>query len=297
MSLAPAVTAYLDHIRVRGLARLTIAFYEGMFVRHAAFVEKRGLGSWRDVDRQTIEEFFVDLKRTGLSANSVRNYRSALVGFYDYLLESGAIASSSVSSLRLAPRRRKLPRFLSVADAVRLLSSIDGTDPLSRRDRAMLELLYSSGLRVSELVGLQMDDLNMPEAELRVRGKGNRERMGPFGSSASVALNRYLEFGRPELLKHSKRPQLGHVFVSVFGRPMTRAVAWLMVRNRGEAIGLKVHPHMLRHSFATHLLAGGADLRVVQELLGHVSIDSTQIYTHVEISRLVNVHRACHPRP
>lgn len=192
--------------------------------------------------------------------------------------------------------QRKLPDILSLNEVEQLLSQPDITTPLGQRDRAMLELLYATGLRVSELVNLRLLDVNLEAGYVKALGKGSKERMVPFGEKALQALKSYLSHGRPSLLKDGHPPQL---FLNFRGKPLTRQGFWKIIKNHGRMAGImkNIKPHGLRHSFASHLLEAGADLRSVQVMLGHADITTTQIYTHVTRERLKELHGACHPRP
>lgn len=207
------------------------------------------------------------------------------------------MAADPAADLEAPGRVRDVPRILGETEVESLLESCGGAGPLDRRDRAMVEVAYGSGLRVSELVGLGSEDVDFRESWLRVRGKGRKERMVPLGRPARDALRAYLSHGRPALLGESRDP--GRIFLNARGRPLSRMGFWLILQRRGSAAGLpgsKLHPHILRHSFATHLLTHGASLRVIQELLGHSSLRTTEIYTTVDRDYLHRMHHEYHPR-
>jgi len=234
-------------------------------------------------------------RRDGLAPASQRFHLVALKIFFRHLAARGVI-EKDLSERIDAPRlEQNLPETLGEPDVRRLLESIDDARPLARRDRAMLELLYSSGLRVSELTRARLEDLHLDDGAIRVTGKGNKTRLVPVGGAAREALTAYLDGERPGLVK---RRTGSEIFLSVRGGPLTTARVWQIVRERARLAGIdeNVYPHLLRHSFATHLLSNGADLRVIQELLGHADIATTQIYTHVDRKRLRDVHRRFHPR-
>jgi integrase/recombinase XerD len=234
-------------------------------------------------------------KRSGLAAASVKLEAVALRIFFRFLLARKILASNPAENLSIPRVEKYLPETLNASAIERLLESVSGADPLGLRDRAMLELLYASGLRISELCNVRLEGLDLEEGMIRVTGKGNKTRLVPVGSEARGAIERYLEFERPKLL--SKRSG-AEIFLSVRGRKLTPQRVWQLVKRYAARAGLEanVYPHLLRHSFATHLLAGGADLRIIQEMLGHADISTTQIYTHVDSSHLKSVHKKFHPR-
>lgn len=248
-----------------------------------------------DVTTDDLSAFLADRKRAGLQASSLRVAMIALRIFFRFLAARGHRGDDPADAL-LAPRAEQfLPETLNERDVARLAESIDTARPLGRRDRAIVELLYASGLRISELVSATLDALNLEDGLIRVTGKGNKTRIVPVGRAARDAVAAYLETERPGLVK---RRTGNHVFLTVRGGPLTPERVRQILRRRAELAGLdaKVYPHLLRHSFATHLLQNGADLRIIQELLGHADIATTQIYTHVDQKRLKEVHRRFHPR-
>lgn len=262
-------------------------------------------GQWRKrhapvpLDRLTVPLLtgYVEfLHGTGLAASSIGRHLASLSTFFRFLVYDGRL-EENLAELLVAPTVwDRLPTVLSPTSVEKLLAVPDGQTPMGRRDRAALETLYATGCRASEVVGLRPRDLDLAGGTVRCVGKGDKQRIVPLGRRAREALQAYLERDRPALIR--KQPGTDTVFVSRRGTPLSRAGLWRIVTTSARAAGLtgKVSPHTLRHSFATHLLAGGADLRVVQELLGHASIATTQIYTRVELSRLVEVHRRFHPR-
>jgi integrase/recombinase XerD len=230
-----------------------------------------------------------------LAASSARVELIALKIFFRHLAAKGAVATDPADPIDPPRLEKYLPDTLNEPTVARLLESVDDTMPLARRDRAMLELLYASGLRVSELTGARLENLFLEEGAIRVTGKGSKTRVVPVGSAACESLTAYLEGERPMLVsRHSG----SEVFLSNRGRKLTTTRIWQIVKERAKMAGIesKVYPHLLRHSFATHLLGNGADLRVIQELLGHADIATTQIYTHVDQKHLRDVHRRFHPR-
>ena len=249
-----------------------------------------------DVGMVVVDEmtsYLMERRGKGLANATVRLEAMALKIFFRWLASRGMV-SGDAGALLMAPRLdAALPGTLSREEVGHLLAGIELQGPLDYRDLAVLELLYASGLRISELAGATLDALSLEEGMIRVTGKGNKVRLVPVGGVAVQALRDWLEKGRPLLVG---RRTGNHVFISVRGTRMTTQRYWQIVKERAAAVGMDVHPHLLRHSFATHLLSGGADLRVIQEMLGHASVVTTQIYTHVDQQRLREVHRKFHPR-
>jgi integrase/recombinase XerD len=248
-----------------------------------------------DLGTDELSAFLTDRKRDGLAASSLRITTVHLKGFFRWLCATGRLTADPAEPL-FAPRPDAvLPETLHAREIARLLESIDPTHPLGRRDHAMLELFYGSGLRLSELCHARLEHVDFDGGWLRVTGKGDKTRIVPFGGRARAALDDYLANERPKLVR--KRSS-SHVFLSVRGGPLSPDRVRQVVKRRAAMAGIEqnVHPHLLRHSFATHLLEGGADLRVIQELLGHADIATTQVYTHVDRRRLREVHKRFHPR-
>jgi integrase/recombinase XerD len=242
-----------------------------------------------------LHDYLAHRKRLGLAAASIKLEVVAVKIFFRWLASRGRVPHDPAEVLPLPRIERFLPETLNAPDVGRLLAGADTTVPLGLRDRAMLELLYSSGLRASELTSARLENLDMDSRTIRVTGKGSKTRIVPIGSKARDAIAEYLEKERPRLV--GKRTG-SHVFLGQHGKGLTAARLWQIVKQTAKRAGLdlRVYPHLLRHSFATHLLGGGADLRIIQELLGHADISTTQIYTHVEQGRLKAVHRKFHPR-
>lgn len=239
--------------------------------------------------------FFRHCHRQKISARSNARRLAALKAFFAYLVREKVVSANPAMDIDSPKTGRSLPKALNIEEVDRLLTLPPLKTPLLLRDYAMLYLLYATGMRVSELVGLPISSCNLTSLHLRVRGKGDKERIVPFGEIAGRRLQDYLELGRPTLLKKRASPAL---FLSNRGTPMTRARFWQIINNLAAQAGIhkRISPHMLRHSFATHLLAGGADLRAVQMMLGHADIATTQIYTKVDTSRLKSTHQRFHPR-
>ncbi len=248
-----------------------------------------------EASREDLLGMLADEVQAGKSPRSVSRYLSAYRQFYRWLVREGKISTDPVALIESPRIGRGLPKALSEKEVEVLLAAPDVGTPLGARDRAMLELMYATGLRVSELVGLELSNLNLNQGVIRVVGKGSKERLVPIGEEAHACLNAYLSGGRPELLKTA---QTDMVFVTTRKGGMTRQAFWYMVRRYASQCGItrKLSPHMLRHSFATHLLNHGADLRVVQLLLGHSDLSTTQIYTHIAREGLKRMHEAHHPR-
>ena len=260
----------------------------------AGWASHRGL-ALKDIEPGHITDFLAFRKRSGLQASSVRLDAVAVRIFFRFLVFRQGWANNPAETLSLPRPDKHLPETLNPGDVRRLIESVGQGDSQGLRDRAMLELLYSSGLRVSELCNARLENLDLDSGFIRVTGKGNKTRMVPVGAPALAAMKNYLESGRPGLVK----PRTGaEVFLSIRGKKLTPQRIWQLIKQYAARAGLDVNvfPHLLRHSFATHLLGGGADLRIIQELLGHADISTTQIYTHVEKSGLKAVLKKFHPR-
>lgn len=289
------IDAFLRHLAVeRGLSDAYQHSVRQTLDQLAAWLKCAGL-PLTDVGTDELSAFLTGRKRAGSIASSLRIATVHLKIFFRWLAAEGVLPMDPAEPL-LAPRPdQALPDTLHSQEITRLLESIDPSKPLGRRDSAMLELFYASGLRLAELCGLRLEALDLEEGFLRVTGKGSKTRVVRVGGRARMALADYLQHERPGLV----RPRTSsHVFISVRGGPLSPDRVRQIVGTRARQAGIEshVHPHLLRHSFATHLLEGGADLRVIQELLGHADIATTQIYTHVDRKRLKSVHRRFHPR-
>ncbi len=291
------IDAFIRYLAVeRGLSenyQLSTQRSLGEFVAWCA--QRKQIFRAREVGLPLISEYLAERKRGGLAASSIKLIVVALKIFFRYALAQGWITRDPTDSLTLPRIERHLPETLNEMQVEQLLQSVDGKAPLGLRDRAMLELLYASGLRISELAGARLENLNLEEGIVRVTGKGNKTRLVPVGRQACAALAVYLEEERPRLVKRRTRSE---IFLSVRGSRLTTVRIWQIVKAVAKRSGLStnVYPHLLRHSFATHLLGNGADLRVIQEMLGHADISTTQIYTHVDQQRLKAVHHKFHPR-
>jgi integrase/recombinase XerD len=290
------VARYLNHVRVEGgLSRNTVEAYRRDLVKFQRYLRLHKIGRLRDVTPDTVRAFLSSLHALKLSPVSSARCLSALRGWLRFLREEHIIDEHPALDIASARRGTRLPKTLSKQQVAALLDVPLQATPEDRRDHVMLELLYATGLRVSELVGLELTQVNMEVGYLRVTGKGSKERIVPMGEPARRLLLEYVEAVRPQLLRHRSSRVL---FVSRRGTKLTRQAFWKSLRARARRAGLNqpVSPHMLRHSFATHLLGGGADLRSVQTMLGHADIATTQIYTHVERERLKEVHATYFPR-
>jgi integrase/recombinase XerD len=301
--LQRAVRTYLDHLVVeRGLAENTLKSYRRDLRRYVAFLAARGVHDLPAVEESVVAEFLVHLREGDadhppLAAGSAGRTVVAVRGFHKFAVRDGLSEGDPAAAVRPPAPAKRLPKALPVADIERILeaASAPGT-ALALRDRALLELLYGCGARISEAVGLDVDDLSLDTATVLLRGKGSKERLVPFGQMAKVALDAYLVRGRPALATAGSGNAA--VFLNARGGRLSRQSAWTVLVRAAEAAGVtaEVSPHTLRHSFATHLLDGGADVRVVQELLGHASVTTTQVYTLVTVDSLREVYATAHPR-
>jgi integrase/recombinase XerD len=279
----------------RGLSVHTRTNYLRDLRQCAGFLAAAGVKDWRRADAAAIAAWVHSLSRGRFAVASVARKLSALKAFSKFL-QSESIRSDDFTALLRGPKvKRRLPATLSTEELGRLIAAAEGGTPPALRDRALLELFYSSGLRVSELAALTLQQIDLKEGFMRVFGKGSKERVVPMGGRAREAVSRWVAAGRPHFVKAKTRSEL---FLSKNGTALSRVMLWMIVKKYAKRAGINkpVKPHALRHSFATHLLSGGADLRAIQEMLGHASISTTQIYTAVEETRLVEHHAKFHPR-
>lgn len=291
----PLLNTFVHYLRVeRGLSKNTILAYRRDMEKFLEFLQGRQI-DLRAVTRGDVVDFLAELYRRGLDSRSVSRYQATLRNFYRFCVTEGVLVDDPVATIDSPKIRHSLPHFLTVKEVERLLAQPDVSTPLGLRDKALIELLYSTGLRVSELCGLNVSDIQTNPGCLRCIGKGNKERIVPIGRKALEIIQRYLSESRPVLLGTKTSPGL---FLHQRGGKMNRIQVWQLLRAYGDLAGLRepLSPHMLRHSFATHLLDGGADLRSVQIMLGHSDITTTQIYTHVVEERLKQIYKAHHPR-
>jgi integrase/recombinase XerD len=295
-TLPARMTAFLNFCRIeKGLSDNTIEAYQADLSRFHAFLSasEANLDAFSDVE--TLRGYLDHLYQTGLGSRSVARHLTTLRNFYGYLLREGSIPADPTEHLRAPRQWQTIPKFLNLSDIDRVVNAIDTSKPTGLRDRAMLELLFAAGLRVSELCGVGIGDLDAKLGLIRVTGKGNKQRIVPVGRDAITAVENYVGGGRSALLKGRASKFL---FVTARGGGLTRQAFWKLLAIHGKKAGIfnGLTPHVLRHSFATHLLEGGADLRSVQVMLGHADISTTQIYTHVMRSRLRDTVSKHHPR-
>ena len=287
---------FLDYISLeRGLSPHTRAAYGSDLTRLLAFLQRKGVHTANAITRKHVLDYLMAEKDQGLEATSLARRLVATRVFLRYLQQEGLLGSNVTETMDAPRIWRLLPETLSPSEVARLLESPRLDRGLGLRDLALLELLYGTGLRVSEACALNLDHLHFDAGYLRCRGKGNKERVVPLGGQAATSLKRYLSELRPRLVRP---PEMKNVFLNNRGRPLDRRSVWTMIRRQALATGLQrsVSPHTLRHSFASHMLAHDAPLRVIQEMLGHADIATTQIYTHVDASRIKSVHQKYHPR-
>ena len=259
-----------------------------------AFLKEKGLKSLDEADRTVLRDYLVYLMEQGVVKASIARKLSAIRSFCRYLLREGVMSTSPIADTSSPKLDKRLPSFLTIAEMERLLQAPDLSTSVGQRDRALMELLYAAGIRVSELTNLDIGQVNLDINEIRVWGKGSKERMALIGEPAAEALSVYLNQGRPKLMEKKRGSAL---FVNRYGKRLAGRSVKKMLQKYACLAGIdkRIHPHLLRHTFATHLLDGGADLRVVQELLGHGSLSSTQIYTHVSQSQMRKVYLSAHP--
>jgi len=296
---ARALEAFLEALAARNASPGTIVEYRRNATDFLTFLAHRDV-DWRAPNRAAVRAYLANLADRGLAASSVAGHIAAARSFYRHALRSGVVSANPLAGVRAPRRPSRLPRVLSVQEAEELVTAprrrVMRNQHLGRRDAAMLELLYATGMRISELTGLTLDRVDVGRHRLRVIGKGRKERELLFGAPAAAALRGYLASGRPELA--SSGLDEGAVFLNASGRPLSVRGARLIVDRWVVAAGgpRAASPHTLRHSFATHMLEGGADLRVVQELLGHANLQTTQVYTHLSDAALRAAYRDAHPR-
>ncbi|AIE82254.1 site-specific tyrosine recombinase XerD [Actinotignum schaalii] len=294
--LQRAVAQFLAHISVeRALSRNTVAAYRRDLGKYLAHLDSRGVTSPADVREEDVASFSETL--TGMAPASIARAVTAVRAFHTFLYDDGASPANPASRVRPPKLPARLPETLTIAEVTAMIGAAGATPPpLGLRDRALLEILYGTGARISEALGLTADDIDTDTATIRLFGKGRKERVVPLGRYALEALDAYTTRARPELAARGEG--VTKLFLNTRGRALSRQSAWLIIRQAAEHAGITAHvsPHSLRHSFATHLLQGGADVRVVQELLGHSSVTTTQIYTQVSRDVLKEVYATSHPR-
>jgi len=290
------IDGFIDHIRVeRGLSQNTVEAYGNDLKRFNEYLLERGIFDPEKVTEATAGAFLDYLDQEGISARSRVRYTSSIRTFFNYLLREGVVQANPLELMESPRFLSKLPRYLTSEEIRILLAVPDDTTPWGARDRAMLEVLYAAGLRITELVELRLNAVNLEVGYLIARGKGDKERIVPLGEDAIQWLEYYISHVRPQM---DKGKDVGKVFLNRNGRGLTRQYFWGAIKKYALQAGITkdISPHTIRHSFATHLLSGGADLRSVQAMLGHADITTTEIYTHVERERLKSVHKKYHPR-
>jgi integrase/recombinase XerD len=292
-----------------GLARNTVAAYARDLIKFGDFLHRRGICNWDAITSELIQDFQLELHSRGYKISTHTRHVVALRMLLRWLHETGQVQKNLLDWIELPKRERPLPKPLNLNKTADLVTQPDLSEPLGLRDRALLELAYGSGLRVSELCGLTENSIDLRVGYVRCMGKGGKERVVPLGTKAADALEAYLQHERPRLMEEAaergyldkpiseKAKRQWPLFLSPKGKAMHRTAVWKLVKKYAAQVGVlgNASPHTLRHSFATHLLEGGANLRTVQELLGHADLSTTEIYTHVEVGRLHAVHSACHP--
>ncbi len=280
----------------RGLSNNTLSSYKGDLAKFFKYLKSRRIASMERVTRQTITSFMLSERDRELSANSISRELACLKTFFKFLVRENKVKEDVTSVIESPKLWKKLPSTLSLDEVESLLRTPKARDLMGARDKASLELMYATGMRVSELINLKISDLNMDVGFAKCFGKGGKERIVPFGKKAKDNIARYLDKSRPVFLK---KKVSNFLFLTRLGKPMSRQTFWKIIKKYAREAGIKkkISPHSLRHSFATHILERGADLRIVQELLGHADISTTQIYTHVSKDRLKSIHQKYHPRP
>lgn len=295
-SLEVLIDQYLNYLLIeKGLAKATLDSYSADLLRYQEFLHANGVERLSDTDTALILKHLISLRKSGLGARSRARHLVSIRGIYRFAVTEKHLKNDPSRLVDLPKLSLKLPDVLAVEEITRLLNIPDTSKPTGARDAAMLELLYAAGLRVSELVNLKLQDIYLEAGFVRVLGKGSKERVVPIGQHAKTKIEDYIANFRKPALKNKLSP---HLFIARAGKPITRQGFWKLLRRYADQaqIHKKISPHSLRHSFATHLLEGGADLRAVQVMLGHVDISTTQIYTHVTRKHLKDLHQKFHPR-
>ncbi len=290
------IDRYLNFLLIeKGLSANTISAYSADLAGFTEFAGAHGIKGIEETDTTVLLKYLIEMRKSGLSAKSRARHMVSLRGFYKFLLHEKLMPHDPTAIIDLPKTGLKLPEVLSIEDIAKLLQMPDPDKPRGLRDAAMIELLYAAGLRVSELIGMKLQDINLEVCFVRVYGKGDKERVVPIGSYAREKVQQYIRQARPLLLKNVTS---AYLFIAWAGKPMTRQGFWKLLKKYATQAGIEkeIKPHSLRHSFASHLLEGGADLRSVQMMLGHADISTTQIYTHVAQDHLRAIHDKYHPR-
>lgn len=290
------VQEFLIYLQVeKGLAENTLVAYKHDLQKLISYLKKEQLADFKDVDKNLLAGYFYFLRKNKEAPSSTARQLAAIRGFFKFLCMEEYLEMNPAIYLEPPKLPQILPRVLSEVDVDKLLENPQGIDPLTLRDKAMLELMYATGMRVSEMVKLKLPQINLDLAYVRCLGKGNKERIIPLGKNAARSVQNYLEKSRPKLIKNPREEIL---FLNHHGKGITRQGFWKIIKKRAKEAGIdpEITPHTLRHSFATHLLNNGADLRSVQEMLGHADVSTTQIYTHLTKSKLREIYLKTHPR-
>lgn len=302
-SLDRLLERFIAHISVeRGLADRTVQAYRADLNRYFEWLRGRGVSRLEQVSRRMVEDYVACLDAEGLNARSKKQHLAAIHMLHRFAVSDGDIPADETADVKAPRQARDLPDVLTVDEVAKLLDTArmgESDDPTVLRNSALLEFMYASGARVSEAINLDLEDLDLNTRMVRLWGKGMKQRLVPLGSVACDALRRYLDVARPKLSQHNRMtPERRAVFLGARGRRIVRQTVWRIISETGRlaGIGRPLHPHTLRHSFATHLLQGGANIRMVQTLLGHESVDTTQIYAHVAPTQLMETYATSHPR-
>ena len=292
------VEEYLMHLKIeRGLADNSIESYQRDIKHYTQFLEKEKINDWNEIDRYVIVLFLQRLKESGKSDNSIIRMTSSLRQFHQFMRQEKFTIKDVMQSVDTPKKAETLPKVMSMKEVDKLLETPDTETEIGLRDRAILEVMYATGLRISELINLKMNELHLTMGFIQTIGKGNKERILPIGGMAIQYLNEYLEDSRP-IFESRSAEESPYVFLNSRGKGLSRQGVWKNIKKTVQLAGIKqnVTPHMIRHSFATHLLENGADLRIVQELFGHSDISTTQIYTHITKARMKDIYKEYHPR-
>jgi len=299
---ADLIQEFIDHLTIeRGLAGNTLESYARDLRQFCKYLnrsnnrQRKGSFVLKTVDRSTVVSYVIDMRENGMASSTIARRLAALRSFYNFMVQEEYLKLNPTHDVDMPKPKKRLPEVLTVSEVEKLLRQPDENKAIGKRDRAILELLYATGIRVSELVDLDLQHISTRRRQLRCTGKGNKERIVPMGTISAQAVQHYIDRGRPELVRN--RDELA-LFVNNHGRRLTRQGIWKIVKRHGAdaRIDKTIAPHTLRHSFATHLLENGADLRSVQEMLGHADISTTQIYTHLTGRHLKDVYSRAHPR-
>lgn len=291
------IDSFLNYLSVeRNLAKNTVNSYRQDLNFYRQYLSKNNINGFSQTTKNEIANFMLSQKDKGISTNSIARRLTAIKSFYRFLVRERVIKSDPTSLMETPRLWKKIPDYLNMNEVEALISQPKLREKIGMRDRAILEIMYATGMRASEVVNLKIDNINLDMGFVRCLGKGNKERIIPFGRQARIAVNRYLERSRPNL---AKKKTSDFLFLNRFGTKISRQSLWKIIKKYAKAARIKkpIRPHILRHSFATHLLERGADLRSLQEMLGHSDISTTQVYTHVNKERLKTIHRMFHPRP